>query len=43
MAPNMDVDFQQKLMQFENNITQKFQSLGNWTTDHHLMLNSFLQ
>ena len=36
-------DFHVKLAQFEQVVSQKFQSLGTWTHDHQLMLNSFLQ
>ena len=33
----------QKLQKFANEIHRKFESLGPWSVDHQLMLNSFLQ
>ena len=32
-----------RLKSFSDGINRKFESLGNWSTDHQLMLNSFLQ
>lgn len=32
-----------KLKSFSDSIYRKFESLGNWSFDHQLMLNSFLQ
>lgn len=32
-----------QLKLFSDSIQRKFESLGNWTLDHQLMLNSFLQ
>ena len=36
-------DFNMKIKQFSDSIYRKFESLGNWSYDHQLMLNSFLQ
>lgn len=36
-------DFNVKLKQFSDSIYRKFESLGNWSYDHQLMLNTFLQ
>lgn len=32
-----------QLKLFSDSIQRKFESLGNWTLDHQVMLNSFLQ
>lgn len=32
-----------QLKLFSDSVQRKFESLGNWTLDHQLMLNSFLQ
>jgi hypothetical protein len=32
-----------KLQQFTRVVLDRFHSLGNWTSQHSLMLNSFLQ
>lgn len=32
-----------KLKQFSDSIYRKFESLGNWSYDHQMMLNTFLQ
>jgi len=32
-----------KLKSFSDSVTRRFESLGAWSTDHQLMLNSFLQ
>lgn len=40
---NLSTDFQSRLMEFSGYVTRKFQALGNWTSDHEVMLNSFLQ
>jgi hypothetical protein len=39
----IDSDFNLKLKSYSDGIQRKFESLGNWTHDHQLMLNSFLQ
>lgn len=36
-------DFNMKLKQFSDSVYRKFESLGNWSYDHQMMLNSFLQ
>ena len=36
-------DMAAKLKSFSESTNRKFQSLGSWTNDHQLMLNSFLQ
>lgn len=36
-------DFNNKLKFFADSIYRKFQSLGSWSIDHQMMLNSFLQ
>jgi len=36
-------DFNLKLKQFSDSVYRKFESLGPWSYDHQLMLNSFLQ
>lgn len=32
-----------RLKQFSDSIHRKFESLGNWSYDHQMMLNTFLQ
>ena len=39
----MDTDLSHKLRTFSESVNRKFESLGPWTKDHQLMLNSFLQ
>ena len=36
-------DFNAKLKSFADTVYRKFESLGNWSVDHQMMLNSFLQ
>ena len=36
-------DFNAKLKSFADTVYRKFESLGNWSMDHQMMLNSFLQ
>ena len=36
-------DFNAKLKSFSDSIYRKFQSMGRWSMDHQMMLNSFLQ
>lgn len=36
-------DINNKLKSFSDSIYRKFQSLGDWSFDHQMMLNSFLQ
>lgn len=36
-------DFNKKLKDFSDAIYRKFDSLGNWSYEHQLMLNTFLQ
>ncbi len=36
-------DFNAKLKSFSDSVYRKFESLGNWSFDHQMMLNSFLQ
>lgn len=36
-------DFNSKLKSFSDSVYRKFESLGNWSFDHQMMLNSFLQ
>lgn len=36
-------DFNAKLKSFADSIYRKFESLGSWSFDHQMMLNSFLQ
>lgn len=36
-------DFNAKLKSFADSVYRKFESLGNWSIDHQMMLNSFLQ
>ena len=39
----MDTELSHKLRTFSDSVNRKFESLGPWTKDHQLMLNSFLQ
>lgn len=39
----VDLEFSAKLKSFGDSINRKFESLGPWSVDHQLMLNSFLQ
>jgi hypothetical protein len=39
----LEADFGGKLKSFSESVNRKFQSLGPWSLDHQLMLNSFLQ
>lgn len=36
-------DFNAKLRSFSDSVYRKFESLGSWSVDHQMMLNSFLQ
>lgn len=36
-------DFNGKLKSFADTVYRKFESLGSWSIDHQMMLNSFLQ
>lgn len=36
-------DLAGKLKSFSDSVNRKFESLGSWSLDHQLMLNSFLQ
>lgn len=36
-------DFNGKLKSFADSVYRRFESLGNWSMDHQMMLNSFLQ
>jgi hypothetical protein len=36
-------DFNLKLKSFSDSVYRKFESLGSWSYDHQMMLNSFLQ
>ncbi len=36
-------DMNAKLKSFSDTVYRKFEALGNWSLDHQLMLNSFLQ
>lgn len=36
-------DFNAKLRSFSDSVYRKFESLGHWSVDHQMMLNSFLQ
>ena len=42
-SKGVDAEFSAKLKSFSESINRKFQSLGTWSVDHQLMLNSFLQ
>ena len=39
----MDTELSHKLQTFSDSVNRKFESLGPWSKDHQLMLNSFLQ
>lgn len=39
----LEGDLTNKLKSFSDSVYRKFQSLGSWSMDHQLMLNSFLQ
>lgn len=39
----IDAEFNTKLKSFSDGVYRKFESLGGWSGDHQLMLNSFLQ
>jgi hypothetical protein len=39
----VDENFNRRLKEFSDSIYRKFESLGNWSLDHQLMLNTFLQ
>ena len=39
----MEGDMKAKMASFSSSVNRKFESLGSWTNDHQLMLNSFLQ
>jgi hypothetical protein len=39
----LEGDLSNKLKAFSDSVYRKFQSLGAWSLDHQLMLNSFLQ
>lgn len=36
-------DFNARLKSFADSVYRKFESLGAWSVDHQMMLNSFLQ
>ncbi len=36
-------EFNMKLKKFSDSVYRKFESLGNWSYDHQMMLNTFLQ
>jgi hypothetical protein len=40
---NLETELSHKLKSFSDSVNRKFESLGPWTKDHQLMLNSFLQ
>lgn len=40
---SIDGDMTLKLKSFSDSVNRKFESLGPWSTEHQLMLNSFLQ
>lgn len=42
-STNLETDLSSKLKTFSDSVNRKFESLGPWTKDHQLMLNSFLQ
>jgi len=42
-SANVGGDFSGKLKSFSDSVHRKFESLGSWSMDHQLMLNSFLQ
>lgn len=39
----VSADFNARLKSFSDSVYRKFESLGNWSIDHQMMLNSFLQ
>lgn len=39
----MNTELSHKLKSFSDSVNRKFESLGPWTQDHQLMMNSFLQ
>lgn len=39
----VSADFNARLKSFSDSVYRKFESLGNWSYDHQMMLNSFLQ
>jgi hypothetical protein len=39
----VDENFNRRLKEFSDSIYRKFESLGNWSLEHQLMLNTFLQ
>ena len=39
----IDTELSSKMRTFSDSVNRKFESLGPWTKDHQLMLNSFLQ
>lgn len=39
----MGADFNSMITDYSNSIQNKFRSMGGWTRDHQLMLNSFLE
>lgn len=39
----VSADFNGKLKSFSDSVYRKFESLGSWSVDHQMMLNSFLQ
>lgn len=39
----VSADFNARLKSFSDSVYRKFESLGNWSFDHQMMLNSFLQ
>lgn len=39
----VSADFNARLKSFSDSVYRKFESLGNWSLDHQMMLNSFLQ
>lgn len=39
----VNADFNGKLKSFADSVYRKFESLGSWSIDHQMMLNSFLQ
>lgn len=36
-------DMQKLIEEYANSVQSKFRSMGGWTKDHQLMLNSFLE
>lgn len=40
---NIGGDMNHKLKSFSDSVYRKFESLGSWSMDHQMMLNSFLQ